>query len=138
MKNNIKKQLKDTKKIGTRYFKKPDETLLPFKPLYSGELIAQERMSMIVPSIDFLQQLAKQTENKIYVNKKTEWMFICARDIFGKGIIKHNNTKEKEIVYVMNEENECIGYGQVVAPLTQKGFAVKRIFDIGDLLRRER
>ena len=131
-------KLKKLKKIRTRYFENTDENLLKYKPVYNGEIIVQERMNMIVPSIDFLQKLAKQTKNKITVNKKTEWMFICARDIFGKGIIKHNNTKENEIVYVMNEENECIGYGRVKSPLNQKGITVKRIFDIGDLLRRER
>jgi len=123
-------------RLENRYFRKPDQTLLKFQPIYSGEIIAIQRGDRILPSIGFLQELAKMNK-KVTVNKKGEWLMICGRDIFGKCIIKHENSKPNETVFVMNESQECIGYG-TVANITSKKVAVKRIFDLGDLLRRER
>ena len=106
--------------------------------IYSGECIAHIRGPVLIPSTTFLQQIAKQARKHITVNAKGEWLFICGRDIFGKAIIEHNNPAVGDRVVILNEHKECIGYGDMIAPLDSKRVVVKRLFDIGDLLRRER
>jgi len=89
------------------------------------------------PSLYLLDLLAKNSKKKVWVNKKGEWLFICKRDIFANSI-KDMSCKLNDFVLVMNQHDECIGYGQMVANLSSKKTVVKRMFDIGDFLRRER
>lgn len=133
IKRNIEVEL-----IGRSYFIVKDQTLLRKRPLYIGECIAHVRGPALIPSIDFLQQIGKEARRHVILNPKGEWLFICGRDVFGKSIVKHNNPEVGERVVVLNEHKECIGYGDVTAPITEEKIVVKRLFDIGDLLRRER
>lgn len=123
--------------IGRSYFI-AEKTVFGKIPVYSGECIAHLRGERIAPSISFLQQIGKEARKHVVVNPKGEWLFICGRDIFSKSIISHNNPEKGDIVVVLNQHRECIGYGEIAAPLNEKNVVVKRIFDIGDLLRRER
>ncbi|VVB81941.1 Uncharacterised protein [uncultured archaeon] len=106
--------------------------------IYSGECIAHMRGPVLIPSITFLQQIGKQARKHVVVNAKGEWLYICGRDIFGKAIIEHNKPEVGDRVVILNEHKECIGYGDMLAPLDSKRVVIKRLFDIGDLLRRER
>lgn len=122
------------KLISHSYFVVPDSYWLKFQPVYIGECIAHERGNNIVPSVDFLQVMGKQAKRKVVVNEKGEWLFICGRDLFEDAIVKSNGAKKDDIVVVLNQHMECIGYGRFI----DSKIAVKRIFDIGDLLRREK
>ncbi len=116
--------------INRSYYKASKQ---PFGVVYAGELIAHQRGEYIIPSIHFLQKIAKQATKKVVVDDKGAWMFICGKDAFAKSIITHN-AEPNDFVVVMNQHDECIGYG-----IYQEGrAAVIRKFDIGDLLRRER
>lgn len=106
--------------------------------IYSGECIAHIRGPVLIPSTIFLQQIAKQARRHVTVNAKGEWLYICGRDVFGKAIVEHNNPEVGDRVVILNEHKECLGYGDMTAPLDSKRVVIKRLFDIGDLLRRER
>ena len=87
------------------------------------------------PSLFLLDLLAKNSKKKVWLNEKGAWLFICRRDIFAKSIVKSEDTSD--FVLIMNEYDECLGFGQVIDMSSQK-VAIKRMYDIGDFLRRER
>ena len=86
--------------------------------------------------------LAESKANRIVVEKKSAWLFICGRDIFQKGIISACGSYEKgNHVLVMNEYGDCLGFGRIVSSLNRsmkREVAVKNVSDIGDFLRREK
>ncbi len=127
----------DAKLLNRSYFIVPDLSWIKFNPEYVGECIAHERGDVIIPSIDFLQVIGRQANNKVIVSDKGAWLFICGRDLFSENIVEHFNAKLNDFVAVINQHKECIGYGQVVADFSGSRAVVKRLFDIGDLLRRE-
>ena len=124
--------------VGRSYFIVKDKNFLAKHPIYAGECIAHIRGPVLIPSIDFLQQIGKEARKHIIVNEKAEWLFICGRDIFAKGIVSHNNPAMNDRVVILNQHKECIGFGDVIAPLDGQRVVIKRLFDLGDLLRRER
>ena len=126
--------------LGRSHFIVKERALLSHRPLFSGELVAHERGDFLIPSVDLLQKIGKGDRHKVTVNAHGEWLFICGRDVFAKSIVKHTNPVTEDRVAILNEEGECIGYGQVTAPLDTPGKrpVIARIFDLGDLLRRER
>ncbi|MBW3001688.1 hypothetical protein KY338_00840 [Candidatus Woesearchaeota archaeon] len=87
------------------------------------------------PGLYLLNLLAKHSKKKVWLNETGAWLFICGRDVFAKSIVKAENADD--FVLIMNEYDECLGFGQVV-DLSAKKVAIKRLFDIGDFLRRER
>ncbi|PIN75322.1 hypothetical protein COV18_03985 [Candidatus Woesearchaeota archaeon CG10_big_fil_rev_8_21_14_0_10_37_12] len=125
-------------KLGRSYFTHSNEQLLKHRPVYAGRCIGHERKEGPIPSINELQWIGKNTKEKITIDEKGEWLFICGRDLFGKTIVKHNKQEKNTIVAVLNKHQECIGYGKVIGNLYTNKIAIQRIFDIGDLLRRER
>lgn len=92
-----------------------------------------------IPSPYLLAKLAKASKNKITVNDKGAWMFICGKHIYAKSITKFNaSQKFNDLVLVLNQHNECLGYGKMINKFDSKKVAVQNIFDIGDFVRRER
>jgi ribosome biogenesis protein Nip4 len=101
---------------------------------YIGTFLGQNEK----PSLYLLDLLAKHSKKKVIVTKKGEWLFICKRDLFAKGIKDtEGNPQINDFVLIMNQDNECLGYGQMIAELSARKTVIKRIFDIGDFLRRE-
>ncbi len=133
----IKKEI-DAQLVGNTYFIVKDKQFLAKKPIYTGECIAHMRGQSLIPSIDFLQQIGKEARKHVVLNPKGEWLFICGRDVFGKSIASHNNPEVGDRVAILNQHRECIGYGDIIAPIEEKVMVIKRLFDIGNLLRRER
>jgi len=86
--------------------------------------------------------IAERKANKLVIDKKTAWLFICGRDIFQQGILEGNNLKKGDYTLILNEHNECLGFGKIMHNLRgapdAKKVAVKNILDIGDFLRREK
>jgi ribosome biogenesis protein Nip4 len=94
------------------------------------------------PSFNLLAMLAKTEANKVTVDHRSAWLFICGRDIFQKGITAVQGSRQKgSHALVLNEFGECLGFGKIIHTLSaeDKGneVAVKNISDIGDFLRRE-
>ena len=108
---------------------------------YAGTYLGKVKNGKFFPSFNLLAMLAKGEANKIVVEKKAAWLFICGRDIFRKGIIAvRGSTRKGDHALVLNEFNECLGFGRIVRSLDEVAaseVAVKNISDIGDFLRRE-
>jgi ribosome biogenesis protein Nip4 len=109
---------------------------------YAGAYLGAVKGSSFFPSFLLLAMIAERKANKLVIDKKTAWLFICGRDLFKKGILNGDNLKKGEITLVLNEHNECLGFGKVMLNLREESdlnkVVVKNILDIGDFLRREK
>lgn len=109
------------------------------KPFLAGAYLGKARGKKFFPSVNLLNMIKGKTKNKIWVDRKTEWLFVCGRDIFGEGIKKASPAVHKGIItLVLNEKNEVLGFGKAVKKPKEKGVVIDNILDIGDFLRRER
>lgn len=107
---------------------------------YAGLYLGKMRKGRFFPSFNLLKMIGKTKANKIVVDKKTEWLFICGRDIFKRGIKKVTGSMNKgSYVLILNMKDECLGYGKILHNLnkTSERVVIKNILDIGDFLRRE-
>lgn len=109
---------------------------------YAGIYLGKVKKGKFFPSFNLLVILAKGEANKIVVDKKAAWLFICGRDIFRKAILGlHGSRRKGAYTLVLNEFGECLGFGKITGSLdvNAKGneVAVKHISDVGDFLRRE-
>jgi ribosome biogenesis protein Nip4 len=108
---------------------------------YAGTYLGKTKGARFFPSFGLLSMMARSRASIIVVDKKTEWLFICGRDVFKKGIVKTTGVGRKgDHALVLNEQGECLGFGRVLQnPDEDRGEVfVKSILDIGDFLRRER
>jgi ribosome biogenesis protein Nip4 len=109
---------------------------------YVGTYLGKVKNGKFFPSFNLLTMLAKGEANKIVVEKKAAWLFICGRDIFRKGILAVRGSRKKgDHTLVLNEFGDCLGFGKIVCSLDgavkKTEVAVKNISDVGDFLRRE-
>ncbi len=107
----------------------------------SGIYLGLNEGGDFVPSFNFLFMLAQEKANKISVDRRTEWLFICGRDIFKRGIRSVSGLARKgDFVLVENRSGECLGYGQFTGDFNKirAGVVVKNLLDVGDFLRREK
>ncbi|MBX5328352.1 MAG: hypothetical protein QHH18_03925 [Candidatus Bathyarchaeota archaeon] len=107
---------------------------------YVGAYLGKIKGNKFFPSFILLKMIAKEKANKIIVDKKTEWFFICGRDVFKGGIIQVFGAKRRgAYALILNQRGECLGFGKILCNLDEKKckVAVKNILDIGDFLRRE-
>jgi ribosome biogenesis protein Nip4 len=128
---------------GGRYFLL-DEALLKIVRkdfYYAGTYLGKVKNGKFFPSFNLLTMLAKGEANKIVLNKKAAWLFICGRDVFRQGIVAVRGSRKKgDHALVLNEFGECLGFGKIVGSLDEGAkteVAVKNVSDIGDFLRRE-
>jgi ribosome biogenesis protein Nip4 len=107
---------------------------------YAGTYLGKTKNGRFFPSFSLLKMIAEREANKIVIDKKTEWLFICGRDVFKQGIVKVIGSKKRgDYTLILNQHEECLGFGKIVHNLNgeKSGLAVKNISDIGDFLRRE-
>ena len=108
---------------------------------YSGLLLGKMKKEKFFPSFNLLAMLAENKANKVVVDEKAAWLFICGRDIFGKGIRTVQGSRRKgDFTLVLNVFGECIGFGRILQDLNSKDADVfiRNVSDVGDFLRRER
>jgi len=109
---------------------------------YTGAYLGAVKGASFFPSFLLLSMIAERKANKLVIDKKTAWLFICGRDIFKQGILEGNKLKKGDYTLILNEQNECLGFGKIICNLRgvpdAKKVAVKNILDIGDFLRREK
>ena len=127
----------------TRYYLVNDNLKRLFRQdfFYAGIYLVKVKNDKFFPSFNLLRMLAEKKANKIVVDKKTEWLFICGRDIFKQGITKvPDSTKKGDYTLILDQCGECIGFGKILHTLDREkeGVVVKNISDIGDYLRREK
>ena len=99
-----------------------------------GIILGKLRNEAFIPSLYFLEKLSAMTKNKVFINTKAEWLFLCGRDVFVEHITKKGDIKK--IFLVQNEKDENLGYGKMMNLNGQK--VIKNLLDRGDFLRRER
>jgi ribosome biogenesis protein Nip4 len=109
---------------------------------YAGTYLGKAKKGKFFPSFNLLAIFARGDANKIVVDKKAAWLFICGRDIFRRGILTVCGSRKKgDHTLVMNEFGECLGFGKIVCRLDEGAketeVAVENISDVGDFLRRE-
>lgn len=108
--------------------------------LYAGLYLGKVKSGMFFPSFNFLNMLVSVAPNKVVIERKAAWLFICGRDIFQKGIVKLMGSKRRgDYTLVMNEFGECLGFGEIDGGLDQGTgkVSVRNVLDVGDFLRRE-
>jgi ribosome biogenesis protein Nip4 len=115
---------------------------VPKNFFYAGAYIGAVKGATFFPSFLLLTIIAETNANRLMVDKKTAWLFICGRDIFKKGIVKGDRLKKGDYTLILNEHNECLGFGKTTCTLREEAdknkVVVKNILDIGDFLRREK
>jgi len=107
---------------------------------YVGLYLGKVKNGIFFPSFNLLNMLVGAAANKIVVDQKAAWLFICGRDVFRVGIVKVMGSKRKgDATLVLNEFGECLGFGKILDDLTGTGgkIAVQNVLDVGDFLRRE-
>ncbi|MEM2970964.1 MAG: hypothetical protein QW270_00875 [Candidatus Bathyarchaeia archaeon] len=107
---------------------------------YAGVYLGKVKGGKFFPSFNLLRMIAEKGANKIVVDEKTAWLFICGRDIFKQGIIQVFGSKKRgDYTLILNRHGECLGFGKILHNLDEaEGVVVKNIVDIGDFLRREK
>ena len=128
---------------GGRYFllNKNLKAIAPRNFFYAGRYLGKVKDEKFFPSFNLLAILAESEANKVVVNEKAAWLFICGRDIFGGGIVSAQGSRHRgAFTLVLNEFGECLGFGRIVRDLGAKDarVVVQNILDVGDFLRRER
>lgn len=108
---------------------------------YAGVYLGKVKDSFFFPSFNLLNMLVPTAVNKIFLERKAAWLFICGRDILSKGILNVHGAKHKgTFTLVINEFGECLGIGEIIENLyvSKNKVVVKNVLDVGDFLRRER
>jgi ribosome biogenesis protein Nip4 len=109
---------------------------------YAGIYLGKVKNARFFPSFNLLAMLARGKANKVVVDRKAAWLFICGRDVFRRGVLTvHGSQRKGDYALVMNEFGECLGFGKILRSLDAavKGaeVVVQNISDVGDFLRRE-
>ncbi len=108
---------------------------------YAGLYLGKVKNAVFFPSFNLLSMLERVAANKVFVDGKAAWLFICGRDIFREGIIRvHGSQRKGDLTLVLNEHGECLGFGNITSRLDEKSgkVAVRNVLDVGDFLRREK
>jgi ribosome biogenesis protein Nip4 len=109
----------------------------------AGVFLGKAKEGKFFPSFTLLGMLAKKEANRIILDKKAAWLFICGRDILRKSIVRVQGPGRKDTnTLVLNEFGECLGFGRIVENLSSgegnNQIVVRNVSDVGDFLRRER
>jgi ribosome biogenesis protein Nip4 len=109
---------------------------------YAGLYLGKAKGAKFFPSFNLLNLLVVSAANKVVLDGKAAWLFICDRDVFRKGIVRVYGARRNCNTLVLNEFGECLGFGRIYGQLNNgeggSEVAVKNVLDVGDFLRRER
>ncbi len=106
----------------------------------AGLYLGKVKNGLFFPSFNLLNMLVSASANKIVVDQKAAWLFICGRDVFRAGVVKVMGSKRKgDATLVLNEFGECLGFGKILEDITgsEGKIVIKNVLDVGDFLRRE-
>jgi len=105
--------------------------------LYLGKI----KNGIFFPSFNLLNMLVDVAANKVVLDKKAAWLFVCGRDVFRSGVLRVYGSRRKgSFTLVLNDFGECLGFGKIVSSLGDEDstVVVRNILDVGDFLRREK
>ena len=106
----------------------------------AGLYLGKTEGGVFFPSFSLLNMLEPVAANKVILEPKAAWLFICGRDIFTRGIVKSvGSCREGDYVLVLNKYGECLGFGVLTVTLAESPgkIAVKNLLDLGNFLHRE-
>ena len=107
----------------------------------AGLYLGKVKNGVFFPSFNLLKMLAEVAQNKVAVDRKAAWLFICGRDLFRKGITQAQGSQRRgDFTLVMNEYGECLGFGKItntVREAQDNTVVIRNVLDVGDFLRRE-
>jgi ribosome biogenesis protein Nip4 len=85
---------------------------------YAGTYLGKTKKGLFFPSFPLLVMIAERNANKVIIDRRTEWLFVCGRDVFRKGILRvAGSTRKGDSTLVLNEHNECLGFGRITRDL---------------------
>jgi len=87
-----------------------------------------------MPTPWFIDFLSNNSERKAFINNKSEWMFLCGKDIFQKGIEKIEIPKRRGLIFVQNKFNENLGLAKF---MQDANVPLENILDKGAYVRKE-
>ncbi|MBN1386611.1 hypothetical protein JW968_06600 [Candidatus Woesearchaeota archaeon] len=115
--------------------------------LYYGRY--DKRRGLFTPGFPLLEMLAgnqggMSRKQRIMVNEKGEWLFLCKRNILESSILNADHVRDLlsdkgvcgKDFFVVNRHDELLGMG--VITLNRGSIVVKNRIDRGNFLRRER
>lgn len=108
---------------------------------YAGTYLGKLADGEFFPSFNLLRMIAEKDSNRVIIQPKTEWLFICGRDVFREGIIQiQGSRQEGDYTLILNNRLACLGFGRILHDLSseKEGVVIKNILDLGDFLRREK
>lgn len=108
---------------------------------HAGLYLGKVKNNVFFPSFNLLNMLMDVAMNKVVLDRKAAWLFICGRDAFRTGILRVYGSKRKGAsTLVLNEYGECLGFGKIASNLDEAEgkVVVWNILDVGDFLRREK
>jgi ribosome biogenesis protein Nip4 len=133
-----------TKKDDRYYLISPELTKIAKGDyFYAGLYLGKDKNGMFFPSFNLLNLLSKSAKNKVVLDRKAAWLFICGRDVFRKGVVRVFGSKRRgDASLVFNEFGDCLGFGKILGGLSveaggKEAVAVENVLDLGDFLRRE-
>ncbi len=84
-------------------------TSIDHRFFFVGTSIGELRQKGFFPNPEFIDFLSKRSEDKIIINDKSEWMFLCGKDIFKSGVSSDKSKDSARNVFVQNKNNENLG-----------------------------
>ena len=110
--------------------------------VFTGRFLGEKKKDFI-PSPYGVEHASKQAQNnqKVVLNEKAAWLFICGRDAFGSAVVR-GKPKKNRIIYLYDTHDNLLGMGQwLVNDLTTKQAeqaVIKNLYDKGRYIRQEK
>jgi ribosome biogenesis protein Nip4 len=111
------------------------------KAVYYGTYLGRALIDRFVPSLFLLDLLAAAPGvRRAVVTPKAEWLFVTGKNVLASSVTRTMGTPEPGVPLIaLNDRGEALGYGTVDRdPTREERYIIRRRFDIGDFLRRER
>ncbi len=106
---------------------------------YGGLYLGKAKQGKFFPSFNLLNVLVSSAANRVVLDNKSAWLFICGRDVLSKGVVRVFGSRQNCNTLVLNEFGECLGFGRFFGQVHgDSGVVVRNVLDVGDFLRRER
>lgn len=87
-----------------------------------------------IPTPEFVDFLSHKSDRKVFLGEKSEWMFLCGKDIFRKGIANNTLEKSRGTVFIFNKYDENLGIAKF---MDNKDVPLQHILDKGAYIRKE-
>ncbi len=81
---------------------------------------------------------------RVWVNEKGEMLFLYGRDLFASSILRTEDFKENEVVFICNRDGDIIGIGKSrydsdkIKDLEGNRVVIENLIDRGEYIRRDR